>query len=233
MKILNEFETIQKIASGWSFSKMCDGELIYIFTGNHYYVDDYEDLREVMKSALTETSEGFFTGLPPSYFNLDYSPPARHACWKHLRKKFSHQIDPLLTRGFYGSCFISRMEQTPHVNTPEYWKEVKKIWTDRKVIGIRGAHFSFQDYQGLFPKMTEISTLSVNCWAEKDKIIGSVLAHPKDTLVVLSCGVSAAGLAYLLWQEGYQAVDVGRIGRAYLDGSYNGYKKTYKKGYPW
>jgi len=169
MVVLNEIQTIRQIASGWSFSKMCDGELIYILTGAHYYVNDYPDLRKIMTKALMESREGFFTGLPPSYFNLEYSPPSRRGCWTHLKEKFGAQIDPLLTRGFYGSCFISRMEQVPHVNTPSYWAEVRALWKNQSLVGIRGAHFSFQDFGDLFPPMDEIPTLSVNCWAEKDK----------------------------------------------------------------
>jgi hypothetical protein len=233
MKILNEYETISRIASGHSFAKMCDGELLYILTGHHYYVNDYPDLRQLMRESLTNPPENFFVGLPPSYFDLSYSPPQRHPCWINLRLR-SAQIDPLLTQPLYGSCFISRMEQVPHLRgNHAYWDHVKAFLRSRPLLGVRGSHFSFLDFDDLFPPLPEIPIPSVNAWAKKDSIIEKVLAYPRTHTVIISAGISAAGLALLLHRKGYHAVDVGRLGRAYLDGSYDGYKKTFKDGYPW
>lgn len=232
MIILNEFETVKKIAEGVSFAKMCDGEIRYLFTGKHYYVAPHDDLRHFIKKAVLEESPDFMVGVPPSLFNFAYSPPERQGCWRGLYRDHGKEFEKLLKPRVYGSCFISRMEQVPHVNCPEYWDEVRKIWKGRNVIGVRGEHFSFQEY-GIFPKMREIAAPSWDAWSKTNYLIDEVKKEPKGTTVVMSCGVSSVGFAYLLWKLGYHAIDVGRMGRAFLDGSYDGYKKTLRDGKPW
>lgn len=230
MIILNEWETILKISGGYSFSKICDGELKFLVEGKQKFTKFDKELKETLKKAL-KPREGFFAGVPTVYDSFQRVTKERRKFWENWMESKGRKAKKFLKAEVYGSCFISRMEQVPWVNTERYWEKVRGIWAGKELIGITGEHFSLGEY-GLFGKPKEIKVPSFNAWSARKKVLKEAQKH-KGAVFLLSCGVSASGLAYLLWEEGHQAVDIGKMGRGYLDGSYEGYKRNLREGFPW
>lgn len=228
--VLTEWETVEKIKNGESFSRFGDGELKYIITGKQKFTKTFPDLQAVLIEAL-KPQEGFFAGVPPILDSFERTAKERRLFWERWLKRFGGKFEKHLKADVYGSSFMHRMDQVPSNNNPSYWEHIKGIWRGKKVIGITGEHFSLNEY-GLFGKVKEIKVPSKNAWEKKEKVLKVAKKHP-GAVFLLSCGVSAAGMAFLLWREGLHAVDIGKMGRGFLDGTFEGYKESLRNGYPW
>lgn len=112
----------------------------------------------------------------------------------------------------YGSAFITRPDNAPWIDRPDYWAKVRSLWTGVDVVLVVG------DKKSVTTEMIGAAALSVrevlgprqHAYAEIDRIeteIGRTSAR-----VLLCLGTTATVLAYRLARKGLHAIDLGHIG---------------------
>jgi len=229
MITLNEWETLEYIEAGGSVGRFGDGELRWMNGAGHAYNTPNKEIREKLVKILENNHENYISCIPTIFGNnIDHIKEGRGS-WIIFKRDYGKKVRKWLKADLYGSMFISRMDCIPSLNTPEYFDRWKNLTKNKKVLGISGRHFSLNEYKDLYKIDYELKVPSINAWKHE--------LNFKDIkgydLVILSCGFAATLWAYEISKQGIQAIDVGKLGRGYLDGSMKGYKENKRGGYPW
>lgn len=228
MKVFNEWETLEKIEEGWSIGRFADGELKYMCGKSHAYNSKNEQVRKELVNILSSTHKSFLSCIPTIFENDLSHLASGRTSFKVLKNKFGAQIKEWLCANSYGSAFISRMDVIPELKCDEYFERWKGITRGKRVIGISGKHFSLKEYGDLFNIDKELKVSSKDAWED----VGVLDEVRECDIVILSCGFAATIFAHRLAGK-VQAIDVGKLGRGYLDGSLSGYKENKRGGFPW
>jgi len=124
-------------------------------------------------------------------------------------KKYWEQF--LKGRGLTGwSSFISRPDEAPWIDTPEYRDKIRSLWRDRDVVLVRGAGSLVGSQLGEAKNVREIIARDYDAWQDVGAIEDSI---GKAEIVLLCLGATATVLANRLARKGMWAVDIGSIGR--------------------
>ena len=116
----------------------------------------------------------------------------------------------------YGNAFISRCYYSfkDKNNSEKYFNLLKKIWNDRNIVLVEGAKSRLGIGNDLFNNVKGIERIlvpEINAFNKYDEIINEVKKLSKDKLILLAAGPTATVLAYDLYKEGYQAIDIGHV----------------------
>lgn len=229
MHILDEWKTLEYIESGGSIGRFGDGELRWMTGAKHAYNTQNKEVREKLIKILKGNHENYIPCIPTIFGeSLDHIKEG-HGSWVIFKKNYGNKVKRWLKADLYGSAFISRMDCIPSLKTPEYFERWKNITKGKRTIGISGKHFSLKEYKDLFKIDKELKVSSTDAWNDT----GILKEVKKCDIVILSCGFAATIWAYEISKKGIQAIDVGKLGRGYLDGSLEGYKKMKRGGFPW
>lgn len=158
------------------------------------------ELQLILRNATPQLMVGIpnpFTGCP------------RAESWeKYCEPKFTH----LLGRGKFYSSFITRPDNAPWIDTPEYWEKVRALWRDRDITLVVG------DKKSITTEMIGAEARSVrevigprqHAYAEI-LMIENAIGKARGT-VLICLGTAATVLAYRLSRKGIHALDLGHIG---------------------
>jgi SAM-dependent methyltransferase len=117
----------------------------------------------------------------------------------------------------YGSAFISRPDNAPWIDRPDYWEKVRDLWRGRDVVLVIGDRKSIttEMIDREAASVVEVHGPSKHAYASIDELMGDIhlaSAERTDVLHVLCLGATATVIAYRLALEGYHALDLGHIG---------------------
>ena len=112
----------------------------------------------------------------------------------------------------YGSSFITRPDNAPWIDRPDYWAKVRALWKDLDIVLVVG------DKKSITTEMIGNDAASVrevigprqHAYTEIDRIEEDI-GTPAGT-VLLCLGTAATVLAYRLSKKGIHALDLGHIG---------------------
>ena len=217
--VLGEFETVEKIAKGFSLSRWGDGET-KVMEGKAIAREPIPNpaLARELRKIAQRPNRNCLIGIP----TLDPAGP-------HFENFYLYR--PRLLKYFnsntgikYVSSLITRPDAAPWIETPEYVDALVGIWSTKRVIVVVAELGSklLQYVQITHPT----PPLHVVCprhgaYAEIGRIERQVLALMPD-IVLLSCGPTATVLAHRLCVAGLQGIDLGSIGGFLLRWHANG-----------
>lgn len=200
-KILSELETIGASHSR-SLARFGDGELRLAIGGGCTSQRANKALAAELLALLTKPSD-VLVGIP----NFPKTPNRK--TWDRYE---AHPYNRLYRLPLYGSAFISRPDNAPWIDTPEYWDAVRGLWARKDVVLVCG------DRKSLRPEEVERDAASV-------RVVEGPRQHAFESLpqieeqigkpsgVVLLClGAAATVLAARLARKGVHALDVGHLG---------------------
>lgn len=151
--------------------------------------------------------DGCIVGIP----NFRRTP--NQATWA---KYAAGEFRDLFGQDLYGSAFITRPDNAPWIDTPEYWAKVRALWQDQHVALVAGNQKSIT--QDMLRATGATTSAFIECherdafeqvdWLEEE-LRGSALS---GRLVLLCCGATATVLAARLARRGIRALDLGHIG---------------------
>lgn len=145
---------------------------------------------------------GCMVGIP----NFHRTP--NKTTWEKYRKR---PFGGFYTQDLYGSAFITRPDNAPWIDTPEYWAKVRELWADQSVALVVG------DTKSLTPGMLT-GAASVRVFeAPRQHAYSHVDALEEQLktwtgLVIMCLGATATALAARLDRHGVHALDLGHIG---------------------
>lgn len=209
IKIISEEETLDA-CNRMSVTRYGDGELRCALPGDgctsqRADASLADELTNIMQTAVS----GLLVCVP----NFHRGP--RIKSWaKYSQGKFAH----LYRQSEYGSAFITRPDSAPWIDTPEYWQNVRRIWSGKDVTLVRGDKKSITEEMlsegpiGL-PGVLSIRVVDgprQHAYAEIDRI-ESDIGKPSG-IVIMCLGATATALAARLHRKGVHALDLGHIG---------------------
>lgn len=217
-RVIGEWETVQKLKEGYSIARYGDGEYKLCLDTPCKSQNADPALGERLRSVLKSNSERCLIGIPNIYDKiLAYPGTKSHHFWTTMRQrtKYTDLLDP---EKLYYSSFITRPDNAPSINCPEFYDLCKSLWVGRNVVIITGRDVAFcknkELLQGAYI-MGIIEGAPVNGWSDYESIMSRARGHDKDTLFLIRFGPTATVLAYDLCQAGYQALDLGHFGMFY------------------
>jgi len=225
IKILSPINTLNEIIyNNKSISRFGDGEFNIINGKNKCNFQKYEkNLSERLKKILQSDEEGLLIGISDSIkmsninkFNKRFKRRFNNFI---LHNKFSLLKLLDFTKQYY-SANISRFyvyyEDKSYIL--EYIKQLKKIWNNRDILIVEGEKSRLGVGNDLFNNTKSIQRIlcpTENAFSVYDKIFNEVIKHDKNKLVLIALGPTASILAYDLYKEGYQAIDIGHVDLEY------------------
>lgn len=151
-------------------------------------------------------TDRFMIGLPNPY---DRRGAPRAVSWERYT---APEFTQYLANTVYHSSFITRPDNAPWIDTPEYWAAVQNLWRGKEITLVVG------DKKSVTTEMIGDTAISVrevlgprqHAYAEIDRIEEEI-GKPSGT-VLLCLGTAATVLAWRLARKGVHAIDLGHIG---------------------
>lgn len=219
--VMGNEETINKILNDrCSISRFGDGEF-FLLTGKKGF--DFQkrnaELSKRLLEVLKSNESGLLIGIPKVFQNSDlkmrtaeskkwwknYLIDNRELWYKYLDKdKIYYNTN--FTRNYIALKDKSRCDK--------YFNNVRQIWNDREVIIVEGEFSRLGVKNNLFDNAKSINRIlapNENAFDKYDLILKEILKQNKEKLILIALGPTATVLAYDLYKNGYQAVDIGHL----------------------
>lgn len=215
-------ETVELIkTSGASIARFGDGE-VDIMTGKSIPYQSYDsDLAAQLKTILQRQSDTqFLVGLPDVFEHLERYNDFCQKFWEGHLAHYHDFYRQMLTSSWYVTTFLSR----PYIDLAQKkdaytsFKQIRSLWENRDILIVEGETSRSGVGNDLFSNAQHVSRIicpSHNAYASYDEIIQSIRINGKEKLILLMLGPTAKVLAYDLFKEGYQALDIGHIDSEY------------------
>ena len=205
-EILTEDETIDLAIGGASLARFGDGEWrCAIGGGCTSQMPDANLARELQTMLLRP--KNCLVCLP------GLNGPRRESWMRYAEARY---IKYALSPAPYGAAFITRPDNAPWIDRPDYWDKVRQLWRGKDVILVSG------DKKSITTEMIGTEATSVrevigprqHAYAAIHRIEDEILLlnSQKPARVLLCLGAAATVLAYRLSLAGLHALDLGHIG---------------------
>jgi len=210
--IYDEYETLD-LAKSFSIARFGDGELKLALGHNCISQSADPALAKELREILAGAPDSRCIVCLPNYYRN-----AKKQAWDdYSQPKYS----TLFTRGPYGSAFITRPDSAPAIDTPEYWEQVRGLWSGKDVIFVRGGEKAAERSLRLanFGAARTVVDIQASthrdAYNEVDELQARILSAASkvdNPLVIMCLGATATVLAWRLSRLGVQALDLGHIG---------------------
>lgn len=232
--ILTIEETIQRISNDKiSMARYGDGEFKLTQGKDISFQKCENGIQERLKSILKVNHPNFLVCIPDIFSSLDLFTDEPKAYWKlHIatfRSKWNELLNPSVN---YGNSFVSRFyyQYRDKSHCKNYFNLLKNVWNKREIIIVEGNKSRLGIGNDLFDNACKIERIlvpEVNAFSSYEQILASILKQGKQKLILLAVGPTATVLAYDLFLEGYQVLDIGHI-----DVEYEWFLRKAKKKIP-
>lgn len=218
--ILNNAETIEKILQGYSISRFGDGEF-FLMTKEKGF--DFQSINDNLSNRLLEvfnsTEERLLVAIPKVFEekDLEFRTEASKQWWKNYLRNYRELWYKYIDfKKIYGSSTFTRNYIAVEDKSicKEYFKSIKKIWSDKEIIIVEGKYSRLGIGNDLFNEAKSIQRIlapNKNAFDKYNDILNRVKLEGKEKLILIALGPTATILAYDLHKLGYQALDIGHI----------------------
>lgn len=226
IKVLSEDETLSLAIAGANLSRFGDGEF-RLAAGGAAISQKADpqlaaDLREILRKGAIVPNKGEPLGYAIERAVVVCLPNFENTPNKEVWDKYrTKAYRDLLGSEIYGSAFITRPDNAPWIDRPEFWDKVETLWKGKPVILVRG------DEKSLTPSMLAsahsvdvIEAPARDAYADINSIHDRIVRAVKKSLetrpeaplpmVIMCLGATATVLAWRL--RGIHAIDLGHIG---------------------
>lgn len=205
-EVRGEMETLGMLRlGGYSIARFGDQELLLMLGANTISQTRHPFMIRELRMIIADAHPKCLVGVPT------YDPRCPFTKgWLPLRDDFASVMRSAKT---YYSAFVSRPDQAPWTNTPEYFDDVEALWRGKDVTLVANGKRS------LTPKLLSaaksvyfVPCAFENAYEEIDSLERQCLQSPNAT-VLICAGPTATCLANRLAEKGRQGLDLGHIGR--------------------
>lgn len=202
-----------------SIARFGDGEIDLITGKDIPFQTASAELSKKMASILESNGkfEHLMIAIPDikNYQNL-FRPESCLFWDDYLASNAGKWLKRLNTKAPYFNAHVTRlyMDWKDKSQSAYWYKAIKKLWEQRDIVLVEGVQSRLGVGNDLFVNARSIRRIlcpSTNSYRHYPEILEQVRRIEKDALLLLALGPTATVLAYDLFLEGYQAVDVGHI----------------------
>lgn len=199
-RVLDEWATLSASLTN-SLARYGDGELALALGGNCISQAQDKGIRKELLDILHNGDRDLLVGIP----NLESKTKDAWAKYK------GEQYIKLYGPGIFGSAFITRPDSAPWIDTPEYWRDLTKLWVGRDVVLVAGTERSLRPEQLVgVNDFRRVNAPRRDAYREIDRLMEEV-GTPAGT-VLMCLGPTATVMAARLARKGVHAVDLGHVG---------------------
>lgn len=224
--IINRLKTSELLANDNSLSlvRYGDGELGQILNktdiGFQKYNTDLSDrLYEIIKS---EYDSNILICIPDVFgFSINRLKPEPKKYWYNWVAQNRKKMNSLFTKRVYGDSLVSRLylPWKDTSNEKEIVLNLKKTWSDKKVIIVEGEKTRWGVGNDLLVEAQEVKRIlcpAENAFDKYREILSSCMDYLEETeIFILALGPTATVLAYDLAKAGTRALDLGHFDLQY------------------
>ncbi len=209
-----------------SMARFGDGELAIMAHRNRQKFQQYDaKLSERLKEVINVDDERFLVAIADNYGSLEkYSRAGKSGIRMYMAKEVREEHKKLLDLDRkYHNAYISRPcvlyadAKSEHV--AERFCKLKQIWNRRNLILIEGKQTRMGVGNDLFDNAKSIIRIlgpAENAYFAYDEILKEAIKYGNsESLYLIALGPTAGVLAYDLYQEGFQAIDIGHLDLEY------------------
>lgn len=227
-----------------SMARFGDGEFaIMAMKDRQKFQTVDEKLSKRLKEVVQVDDGRFIVAIADNYGSLDkYNAEGkqgiRYYMTDEVRQEHARFLDKNRT---YHNAYISRpyalLADNKSDAPAKRFAALKRIWDRRDVLFVEGAETRLGVGNDLFDNAISIRRIvapAINSFSKYDEILNATLQYAsKGDLILIALGPTAGVLAYDLYCEGYQALDIGHMdleyeymlggtgGRCEVKGKYN------------
>ena len=225
--VLSQKESVAKIISEkCSVVRFGDGEFNLMFGKGIGFQEYSPELATRLEEILSSHNPKVLVGIPNRFGSLVDIDKLSRAYWRSFMAKNRRKIYNFLyfNQSYIDACFTaygiepdSETSSKDETEIEAYYQEIRKIWEQRDITIIRGdgTEIFKNDIYDNAKSVTYIQAPKEHAFRDYKHILEEALKQPKDRLMIVVLGPTATVLAYDLALAGYQALDVGHIGKAY------------------
>jgi len=230
-RVLSINNTIKKVVDEkCSVSRFGDGEIMLIGNKSIKFQKNSEKLSNRLIEVLQSNEENHLVCISDSFSRLyRYNRHARRF-WRYHFYIYGWIWDKYLfpNRDYYNT-YMSRLyiDFRSKKQCGFWFKLLKGIWENRNLILIEGEKSRLGVGNALFDNASSIKRIlcpAENAFEKYDEILQKAKLLEKSNLILIALGPTATVLAYDLYKNGFQAIDIGHV-----DTEYEWYKMGAKK----
>lgn len=207
IRIMSEWDTLQAAVGGRSIYRYGDGELGIMAGRGAKSQEHHPMLATLLKQGLLDKTGAAIPCIPTFDRN--------GAKWTSFWHKYEARFRPYLRADItYGSAFVSRPDSATHIDTPDYWDLMRKLWKGKDVMLVRGSGKSLtaERLMDEAASVEEILCPVRHAFSEYGALYERIEKEHAGRTVLLACGAAATALAYELGNNGVHMVDLGHAG---------------------
>ena len=205
-----------------SLCRFGDGEFSLMLGKSIPFQQRNGNLQKLLKEALTCRSSNLLIGIPDVFSSLDFFSDSSKSFWRKYMTFNRYQLYEYLDFEYeYQNAFISRPNNEfiykSHEEILDHFGILQGIWDNQDCVLVEGGKEGKSE-NNIFDNMktvTKIVAPSRDAFGSYKEILSEIKKNDKSKLIIISLGPTATILAYLLAQEGYQAIDIGHINKDY------------------
>lgn len=212
-------ETIRTVIDGrCSVSRYGDGEMLLTSADKKIgFQKGDAALAARLREILVSWNEGHLVCISDAFEDLyRYNRKARRF-WRTHFFLYGSWWDKYLQPGrTYYNTFVTRpyMDFDSKEDSGRWFEAMRGIWADRDVVFIEGEKSRLGVGNDLFDGARSIRRILCpprDAFSRYDDILGEALKLEKDALFLIALGPTATVLAYDLFKNGRQAIDIGHV----------------------
>lgn len=208
-----------------SVSRFGDGEFRWMLgLKQNSFQEDSDEMKKRLCEIVKSNENGHINCLPNIFNSLDEYNDSAKMFWKTNLGKFRFRYQRLLDKDIkYYNLNITRpyMDYLDKSNSETIFSSLKRIWENKNIVIIEGKYSRLGVGNDLFDNTLSIERIICpykNAYNIYDKILSKTIDFVKDKnkLILISLGPTATILAYDLYKNGYQAIDIGHVDIEYM-----------------
>lgn len=220
-RVLSVEETLDRILRGASISRFGDGELNVILGRKLTFQQSSEALAIRLAEVLVSPmDEKMLIAIPP----LDLAPETIEerkkknpfGFWIRFWTRSWRFLKKYLDQSVYANAVVSRIDVFEEVPLDK----IKAIWENRDVVFVVPPNGRFRFDDRLFGNVKSATYIDVpprDAFDRYEELLAEALKYDKDRLFYIAAGPAATVLAYDLYRNGRQALDLGHLTNCYLE----------------
>lgn len=226
-KVLDQKNSVDRILNEkCSVVRYGDGEFNLMFGRAIGFQEYSPEIAARLTEVLQSNNPQILVGIPDRFGSLADVDAQSRAYWRTFMAKNRFLIYKYLNfdQTYIDACFTAHAIEPDNENAPKneaeieaYYNEIRKIWEGRDITIIRGEkseNFQYDIYDNA-KSINYIYGPQAHAFRDYERILSEALLQPKEQLMIVVLGPTATILAYDLAKAGYQALDIGHLGKAY------------------
>lgn len=207
-----------------SLVRFGDGELEWL-DENHVanFQVGNKDLANDLRTVIQRKEDKLLIGIPNAIVQQSNLSLSERKWWRKWLARNVMNIRLYVNHGSFASTNFSRpyIMYKYHEYSDDVFRIIKKIFNKKEIIIIEGDQTRFgvgNDILNGAQNVQRIICPSRNAYSKKKEILNFVrtsISNSSDTLVLLSLGPTATVLGSILFDDGFQVIDIGHADLEY------------------